>query len=97
MNNNSGLCYKTTIQANLALAKIANYDCGIVNYDQTGSYLTIVIYDRKTFLVQAIGWMPVPNSGISYPFLLTMEQRIFCIFKDYRGHHRKGVAINNAT
>jgi hypothetical protein len=26
-----------------------------------------------------------------------MEQHIFCIFIDYRGHHRKGIAIYNAT
>ncbi len=26
-----------------------------------------------------------------------MEQHIFWIFIDYRGHHRKGVAIYNAT
>jgi hypothetical protein len=26
-----------------------------------------------------------------------MEQHIFCLFIDYRGHHRKGVAIYNAT
>jgi hypothetical protein len=25
-----------------------------------------------------------------------MEQHIFCIFIDYRGHHRKGAAIYNA-
>jgi hypothetical protein len=25
-----------------------------------------------------------------------MEQHILCIFIDYRGHHRKGVAIYNA-
>jgi hypothetical protein len=24
---------------------------------------------------------------------LAMEQHVFCIFIDYRGHHRKGVAI----
>jgi hypothetical protein len=26
-----------------------------------------------------------------------MEQHIFCIFIDYRGHHRKGVAIYKTT
>ncbi len=26
-----------------------------------------------------------------------MEQHIFCILIDYRGRHRKGVAIYNAT
>jgi len=26
-----------------------------------------------------------------------MEQRIFCIFIDYRGHHRKGDEIYNVT
>jgi hypothetical protein len=26
-----------------------------------------------------------------------MEQHILCIFIDYRGHHRKGIAIYNAT
>ncbi len=26
-----------------------------------------------------------------------MEQRILCNFVNYRGHHRKGVAIQNAT
>jgi hypothetical protein len=26
-----------------------------------------------------------------------MEQRVFCIWIDYRGHHRKGVAFYNAT
>jgi len=26
-----------------------------------------------------------------------MEQRVFCIFIDHRGHHRKGVEIYNAT
>jgi hypothetical protein len=26
-----------------------------------------------------------------------MEQHVVCIFIDYRGHHRKGVAIYNAT
>ncbi len=30
-------------------------------------------------------------------FLGLMEQHIFCIFIDYRGHHRKGVAIYVAT
>jgi hypothetical protein len=40
---------------------------------------------------------------ISVPYIiklvylpLTMEQHVFCIFIDYRGHHRKGV-IYNAT
>jgi hypothetical protein len=27
----------------------------------------------------------------------TMEEHIFCILIDHRGHHRKGVAIYNAT
>ncbi len=27
----------------------------------------------------------------------TMEQHVFRFFIDYRGHHRKGVAIYNAT
>jgi hypothetical protein len=26
-----------------------------------------------------------------------MEQPVFCIFIDYRGHHKKGVAIYDAT
>jgi hypothetical protein len=26
-----------------------------------------------------------------------MEQHVFVVFIDYRGHHRKGVAILNAT
>jgi len=26
-----------------------------------------------------------------------MEQHVFLFFIDYRGHHRKGVAIYNAT
>ncbi len=26
-----------------------------------------------------------------------MEQQVFFIFIDYRGHHRKGVAIYNTT
>jgi hypothetical protein len=26
-----------------------------------------------------------------------MEQHVFCIFIDDRGHHRKGVAIYNVT
>ncbi len=29
--------------------------------------------------------------------LYLMQQRVFCILIDYRGHHRKGVAILNAT
>jgi hypothetical protein len=26
-------------------------------------------------------------------YTIEMEQHVFCIFIDYRGHHRKGVAI----
>jgi len=29
--------------------------------------------------------------------IVTMEEHIFCIFIDYRGHHRKGVAMYDAT
>ncbi len=32
-----------------------------------------------------------------FPVKIKMEQHVFCIFIDYRGHHRKGVAIYVAT
>jgi hypothetical protein len=54
--NDSGLCYKTTIITNLALATIVNYDCRVTIYDhKTSAYLMIVIHDRKTFVVLATG------------------------------------------
>jgi hypothetical protein len=52
--------YKTMILTNLALANIINYYCRIVNYYRKKcfklkQYLIIVIYDCKTFTVQATG------------------------------------------
>jgi hypothetical protein len=43
--NDNGLYYKTTIIANLALARIVNYDHK--GKFQFAAYLTIVIYDPK--------------------------------------------------
>jgi hypothetical protein len=45
----SSLYYKTSFATNLALAWIVIYDFNL----QTEAYLTNIIYDRKTFIVQA--------------------------------------------
>jgi hypothetical protein len=57
--NGSGLYYNTTIVTNLALASIINFYLWVIIYYlkvgmlQTEAYLTIVIYDRKTSILQA--------------------------------------------
>jgi hypothetical protein len=38
-----------------------------------------------------------PNNQSRQCLVRIMEQRVFCIVIDYRGHHRKGAAIYNAT
>jgi hypothetical protein len=50
------------IVTNLALARSVNYDYRFIIYDhkdllRTKAYFTIVIYDGKTFIVQANGYL----------------------------------------
>ncbi len=53
--NDNGLYYKTTIVANLALARRINYDCKV--RCKMKHTFTIVNYDPKPFIVQAQGSM----------------------------------------
>jgi hypothetical protein len=41
--------------------------------------------------------LPPSAKDIKLKKIYIMEQHIFCFFMDYGGHHRKGVAIYNAT
>ncbi len=52
-HNDNGLYCKTVILANLALARSVNYDCKVCC--KLNCTFTIVNYDRKIFIVQAIG------------------------------------------
>jgi hypothetical protein len=49
----------------------------------------------EIFWSQYIKAMPKDKKSISQP--CAIEQHICCIFIDYRGHRRKGVAICNAS
>jgi hypothetical protein len=64
---------------------IVNDDSSIVNKLETSLIddATVIIYDCHMFMVQATG--------------LNGAACFFYIFIDYRGHHRKGVSIYNAT
>jgi hypothetical protein len=61
---------------------------------------------KKYFMCFYFVWYISVTSVSQLPFSIknwtcteneTLEQHIFCIFIDYRGHHRKGVAMYNAT
>ncbi len=52
--SDSGLCYKTTIVINLALARSVNYNRRIVIYDRNECYkLKCNLRSNKIFIVQA--------------------------------------------
>ncbi len=62
--NDRALYYKTTILDNLSIAKSVNYDCEL--YCKLKSTITIVNYDRKTFVEQVKGWKNFISSWVKY-------------------------------
>ncbi len=60
--------------------------------DILGSFILFDIFQLTSVSqlpISMINWTRTKNE--------TMEPYAFCIFIDYRGHHRKGVAMYNAT
>jgi hypothetical protein len=52
----------------------------------------------KKYLYHTDNWMKFLFAIIYYHRILpTIEQHLFYYFDEYRGHHRKGVAIYTAT
>jgi len=80
----------------LSSLTIIIYDCNLFIVQSTGHHYKSRLLALPVKIIFGLKGLTVRNRLVYYDTEL-MEQHVFCIFINYRGHHRKSVEIYNAT